>query len=126
MEPRKYTQLIAYKGKTFLFVNAAHLNEPEYVDVLKEYLAEGLARPGFPVLIDLTGAILTLPAVQAAKEIHQTYNQFRKEHHIAAQPVAVVGASAMIRAAANFIALTEKIYYAPDLDSAREWLFRNC
>jgi hypothetical protein len=121
----KYTEWITYKGKTFLFVNAAQRSEAEYLEALREYSAEWLARPGFPILMDFTGANLTPTASQVAKEINQQHTRLRAEKHIPNRPVVIVGVSPLIRTVTYFITRSEKIHYVDDLESAKEWLFKN-
>ncbi len=122
----KYIQRITYKDKAFLFVNLVRLTDAEFIEALKEYRLEWLAKPDFPILLDLTGTALTSDAVQLAREINWEHHKFSENNLLPVYPVAIVGISAIAHTVANLIAHTDKTYFAPDLESAKEWLYKNC
>jgi hypothetical protein len=121
----KYTQWITYKGITIMFVNCARLANEDYLDALKEFSDEYLKRPDCPVLFDITGTVMKTNSNELGKGISNQINRAQESKGIPLQPTAIVGLSAMGRTVASLISPHDRMFYAQDLETAREWLHKN-
>lgn len=121
----KYIQWVTYKGKDILSVSVSYRTEAEYINALKEYQAAWMEKPDCPTIMDLTGALSNSAIIQAAERIHQENIKFREEHKLPSQPMAIVGGKAIVNITEQFTNHHPNIYFASDLESAKNWLYEN-
>jgi hypothetical protein len=122
----KYTQWITYKNKTFMFVNCARISNALLMDALIEFRDEYLKRPDCPVLMDLTDTTMTNESNELARSISREINREQDKRGIPYQPTAIIGLTAMRRTVAQLLSPHNSMYYGDALETAREWLYKNC
>jgi hypothetical protein len=113
----KYVQWATQKGVRILVVNAAGLQEAEYLAALEELKQESHRdRTGAPVLMDLTNTTMTANTSSKGKELDAT----AKKEGIPVGPMAVVGLSKTARTVGKL--MSPRVHFDDTVEQAREWL----
>ena len=116
----KHVQWVSHKGKKILFVDAAGLQEAEYLALLEEMRQEILKQPnGALVLVDATKTEMTSAVTKKAREVVAE----TKAKGIPDRPTAVVGLAGLQKATAQLLGRGTQ-HFSNTIEEAKEWLVK--
>jgi hypothetical protein len=117
----KHVEWIEYKGNRILLCNFSNFNEQQYLDGVDEMEKELLNQPqGSRLLhiVDVTDSTMTQKTSDRGKKTVELLSKAG-----IATLTAMVGITGIKKIIAK--AISKDVYFAKDMDSAKDWLIEN-